>query len=404
MDQRIAFVCQRYGLEVNGGAELYCREIAEKLSKEYKITVYTTCAVDYVTWKNEYDPGTSDLNGICVKRYPVEAEREQEKFGQVYSRMLQSKDHGKSMEEEWIKEQGPYCPGMISAIQKEADQYLAVLFVTYLYYPAIEGLRLNLPNAILIPTVHDEPPVYFSCYDQVFLNAKGIAWNTPEERAFAWKRFPGVREIPSEMTGIGIEKPIGVLSQDLPAGLHEGKYLLYAGRIDESKGCKELINYFLAYKQRYHNEIKLVLIGKNAMPVPESSDIVYLGFVSEEMKFFLMEHSLALTLLSHFESLSMVVLESMLMKRPVLVSAKCEVLKGHCIRSNAGLYIENYAEFAESVQYLLNHKDVYNQMRENGVKYVEENYQWDTITRKYNALIQKVSELQSFHRTKKLEF
>ena len=85
-------------------------------------------------------------------------------------------------------------------------------------------------------------------------------------------------------------------------------------------------------------------------------------------------------LASEFESLSMVVLESMIMKTPVLVNGRCEVLKGHCLRSRAGLYFKNYFEFEGSINYLLNNEKIYRIMCENGKKYVDENYQFDYVS------------------------
>ena len=117
---RIAFTCQRYGPEVNGGAELHCRQLAERLSAFYDVTVYTTCAKDYMTWKNEYPAGEEEINGVRVKRFPVAKERNQEAFARLSQAVFHDPLHTDRQEQEWIDEQGPYCPELISALKESS--------------------------------------------------------------------------------------------------------------------------------------------------------------------------------------------------------------------------------------------------------------------------------------------
>lgn len=378
--EKVAFVCQRYGLEVNGGSELYCRQLAEKLTDHYDVEVYTTCAIDYVTWKNEYQPGMEEIHGVTVHRFLNVRQRDQRSFNQISQCVFANAAHSDGEENRWIEEQGPVCPELLDELAKRHLEYKAVIFMTYLYYLTAKGLPMGFENALLIPTVHDEPPVYLRYYDRVFSAAKGIIWNTPEERAFAERRFPEIRNTPGILAGVGVDVPEGPLP-DIPESLWGTPYITYAGRIDESKGCGEMFRYFEEYKRQYGGALKLVLMGKAVMDVPKHPDILSLGFVSDEMKFAVMASAKALVLFSQFESLSMVVLESMIMGRPVLVNGKCEVLKGHCTRSNAGLYFTSYQEFAGALNYLLTHPAQYETMRENAVRYVEENYRWERIIR-----------------------
>lgn len=385
---KLAFVCQRYGLEVNGGSELHCRQLAEKLSSYYDVEVYTTCAIDYVTWKNEYQPGTGKLNGITIHRFLNAKQRNKQSFDQISQKVFSKFGHSDVEESRWVEEQGPVCPELLSELAQRHLEYKAVIFMTYLYYLTAKGLPMGFENAFLIPTVHDEPPVYLRYYNSVFSAAKGFIWNTPEERAFAERRFPDIKNTPGIIAGVGVDVPEGPLP-DIPENIRSVPYITYAGRIDESKGCGEMFRFFEQYKRQYGGTLKLVLMGKAVMNIPERPDIVPLGFVSDEMKFAVMASAKALVLFSQFESLSMVVLESMIMGRPVLVNGKCEVLKGHCVRSNAGLYFTSYREFAGALNYLMMHPAQYEAMRQNGKKYVVENYKWETITAKIHQLIEK---------------
>ena len=133
-------------------------------------------------------------------------------------------------------------------------------------------------------------------------------------------------------------------------------------------------------------------MGKSVIPVPERPDILNLGFVSEEEKYNGISGAKALILPSAFESLSISVLESLNLNVPVIVNGDCEVLKGHCIKSNAGLYYHNYFEFEGCLNYLLSHEKEYEQMRDNAREYIDKYFQWNIIVEKFKNIIEKVAQ------------
>lgn len=389
MKKKLAIVCQRYGLEVNGGSELFTRQIAEQLNSLYEVEVFTTCALDYVTWENKYPPGTEEINGLKVHRFLVDQQRDNSAFNALSRKIYGTGGQHSELEEKWVDLQGPYAPKLIDALQQRQDEYCAVVFVTYLYYTTARGITAGIRNAVLIPTAHDEPPIHLSYYSKVFHAAKAMIFLTPEERAFVERKFSDIH-VPAVTAGVGVELPdMGKLPSAMERFQLEN-YIVYVGRIDESKGCKKLFDYFVEYKKRTaQNDLKLVLLGKAVMEIPKHKDIVSLGFVSDEDKYTVMRDARCLVLASEFESLSMVVLESMALGRPVLVNGKCAVLKGHCTKSNAGLYFNNYFEFAGALNYLQGHETEYKMMQINAVDYVNEHYRWDVIVQRIQGVLEQ---------------
>lgn len=389
--KKICLVVQRYGLEVNGGAELQCRQFAERLAENYEVTVLTTKAVDYMTWKDCYSETESYLEGVHIVRFSVEKERNINRFNEINKLFLEGKFQREEQEQQWIDEQGPYVPELIDYLEKNKENYDAFLFFTYLYYTTIRGIQAVAEKAILIPEAHDEPFLKMNAYHQLFYKPKAIFYNTLEERELVECKFQGL-SVRNDIGGVGVEIPEHIEPVLFKKKYKLDAYIVYVGRIDQGKNCDILFEFFKNYKKRNPGNLKLVLMGKSVIEVPKHEDIINLGFVSDEDKFNGIAGAKLLILPSEFESLSMVVLEAFSLKVPVLVNGKCEVLKGHCIKSNGGLFYQGYLEFESCLNYMISHPEECEVMGINGKKYVDKNYRWDIIINRLEQLISYVTE------------
>ena len=125
---KIAIVVQRYGAEINGGAELHARYIAEHLARHVGVEVLTTCARDYITWANAYPAGESMVGPIPVRRFPVSQPRDPRTFGSWSARVFGAR-HSVNDELAWLDAEGPTSPALVRYVaehQAEFD-FVAVL-------------------------------------------------------------------------------------------------------------------------------------------------------------------------------------------------------------------------------------------------------------------------------------
>ena len=389
--KKIAFVVHRYGLDINGGAEYHCRVLAEHMTSLYEVEVLTSCAKSYTPWDNFYQPGTEQINRVTVHRFLVEQLRNDNVIEDLSKRMEWG---DQSVEDEWISQMGPYCPSIIPFLKENADQYEAVIFFTYIYYFTVKGIGLHLKNTILLPTAHDDTTIRLPIYREVFQAPKAILYNSVEERELIVKIFHTQLKR-ARLTCVGIDIP-EEKDYRMPQHLKKYKdnYIVYVGRISAGKNFNELNRDFIEYKKRNPSSLKLIVIGKidDTMTLVYSEDIIYAGFVTEEEKTALLKGAKLLVMPSLYESLSLVILESMAVKRPILVNGKCAVLKGQCIRSNAGLYYMNYFEFEAGLNYILHNQKACSQMGENGLRFVLQNYQWEKVVADIHDLIEEVNE------------
>ncbi|MBQ8515889.1 MAG: glycosyltransferase family 4 protein [Ruminococcus sp.] len=391
--KRIALVSPRYGMEVTSGPARYARQLAERLVKRYEVDVLTTKAVDDATWRNWYVRDAENIRGVTVRRFPVEHERALnfESYSKTYLEECQADKRSMGVEKIWLEKHGPYAPGCIEYIRRHKQDYDVILFAGCMHYLTVAGMAEASEKSILIPLLEgDSPYLQFLIFEQLFTMPRGFVFLTDEERMFVRKRFK-TQGIPCEVMGTGVNVPDQV---DPAAFCHKynirSRYIVYVGRIDEEKDCPMLFHYFSEYQRRNpRSGIKLVLMGREECRVPEHEDIRSLGYVSEQDKFNGVAGAEVLVIPSQQENLPDALLTAMAMGVPVLVNGACETLRDHCIRSNAGLYYQNFFEFEGALNVLLGRTDVYNAMSQNALNYVMGNYEWDIIVERFVSLFGK---------------
>jgi glycosyltransferase involved in cell wall biosynthesis len=386
---RLLFVIQRFGREVAGGAELHCRWLARRLAKHHPVSVATTCALDYLEWRNHYPPGAAEVDGLPVVRHPVQRTRSERRFAQI-SDLVFHDEHTLADERQWVVENGPESPALVRSLARRRDVDLFV-FYSYRYYQTFFGLPQVAARSVLVPTAEEDPAIELPVFRSLFRAPRGILYLTPEERLLV-AGVSGNEGVPAAVVGSGIDVPPGFSSVNVRErfSLHPG-YLLYAGRIDRNKGADRLFAYYRTLAQEWPAAPPLVLVGTVALEIPDHPKIRHLGYVTEEEKFALLAACGLLVLPSRYESLSVAVLEAWAMGRPVVVNAECRVLEGQCLRSDGGLFYRGYGEFASAVRLLIERQDLADRIGAAGRRYVESEYAWDVVEDRTNRFLAEIA-------------
>jgi glycosyltransferase involved in cell wall biosynthesis len=389
MRPRIAIVVQRYGLEINGGAEYHARLIAERLARRFAVEIWTTTALDYITWEPHFAPGREIINGIPVHRFHVKKRRDPTAFGLIQKKVFEE-EHSLADELQWLEEEGPNVPQLLDALAGRGADFDHLLFFSYRYYHAYHGVYRFPGRAILVPTAEHDEVIHLRLFRELFRLPAAIVYNSIEERELI-QAAAGTRSVPGDVVGVGSEIPE---SFD-PAGAWRRldvapPYFIYIGRLDENKGVPELFDYFLRFAAETGRKIPLYLVGKSVIPIPSHPLIRPLGFLSDRDKFDILAGSQFLVIPSLYESLSMVCLEAWALGKPVLVNGRTEVLAGQCRRSRAGLWYESYDQFREALLLLLDEPRLCEELGRSGRAYFSAHYAWDVIEDKYLRLLQNL--------------
>ncbi|HXW33865.1 MAG TPA: glycosyltransferase family 4 protein [Acidimicrobiales bacterium] len=395
---KYGFVVPRYGLEVLGGAELGARMLAERLAKreDWSVEIFTTCALDHMTWANDYPAGSQTINNVVVHRFPTTSGRPPKFF--PYSEQLLSSPGAATISESelFLHLQGPESPELLQALVDSDRDLLA--FYPYLYTTTVRGLPKVAQRALMHPAAHDEPALHLPIYKEIFEMSQGLVFQTFGERSLVQRMFP-VADTPQIVVGLGFEEPG---SGQAPDEAHSGRarsipdpdrpYLLCLGRVDGFKGSTMLAGFFAAYKERRPGPLQLVMAGPVTAEPPPNKDVIVTGPVDESEKWRLLRGATAFVNPSPHEAFSIVLLEAWSEDLPVIVNARCEATREHCERSGGGLWFDSYPEFEATMDRLFADEALRRCLGQRGRAYVQENYRWPGIIDRYSSFAERLRE------------
>ncbi len=388
MARKLAVVVHRYGDGVDGGSEALARRVALGLAESDEVEVWTSCARDYFSWANELPAGVVQDGPVRVRRFPVDRPRRIRWFGRL-TRRLVAGPHTREHELDWMRRQGPRVLGLVEALSREGSSFDAVLFFTYLYYPTFFGVPAVADRAVLVPTAHDEPPLYFDIFDDLFRAVPGLVFQTPEERELVYRRFAPTPRAET-VAGVSLEVP----SQVDPAGFRrrfglDGPLVVCVGRVDRVKGAPRLAEAFLEYRAR-GGAGTLVFLGVVRTPMPVDPSIRCLGWVDDADKWNALAAAEVSVIASPYESLSLAFLESAAMGTPVLAYGASAVLTGQCLRMGAGDTFPDWVSFPAALSALMADPERRAALGRAGRASIERAPGWDRILAGYRSVIDGV--------------
>lgn len=411
--KKIAFIVVRYGKEINGGAEYHCRMLAERLKGKYDTEIITTCVKNYLTGENYYKPGVETEDGLTIRRFLVNdinkiSKAEQDEIYRkakpprrlrrflyrigilsFMSRFVSTWKWKLQYDIDLQRSGVFYSDDMINYIKENKDKYDVLISITAEYSPFYFSAMNAGEKLISIPTLHLCRASFRGSIAQAISKTKYVGFNTTSEQKLAKKIF-GHDLKNNGIISVGIEQ---IAPDDWETVKKEfklpDKYLLYVGRLERSKTGK-LLSYYEAYiKQHKGREtVPLVAVGQIFDDRAVSPNIIYTGFVTDAQKRSIIQHAHAIINPSKYESLSLIVLEALQDKIPVLVNGNCNVLKEHCKKSNkAILYYTNRRSFIKNLNSIIYDKEKREYMSQKGYEYLLNNYSWDIIIKRLEYAI-----------------
>ena len=396
----IGFVIPWYGDTIPGGAEADLRDLAKHMAaRGIDLEILTTCVKEFTAdWnKNYHKPGVTEEGGLRVRRFSV-TKGDRGVFGMVNYRLMLGQYRISLKDEDTFLREMVNSNELYEYIREHKDEYSVFAFIPYMFGTTYNGIKECLEKAVLIPCFHNEPYTYFRRFREVYSNVRGMVFHAKPEYELTQTIYD-LTDVKCRVLGGGMDTSI---SGD-PERFRErygikDNFILYAGRKDVGKNIYTLIDYFREYRLRRAEstgkDLKLVLLGGGYVDIPKDAkdDIIDLGFVPIQDKFDAYSAAELTCQPSKNESFSIVIMESWLCGRPVIVCEECAVTTNFARESNGGLWFKDYYDFEAAVDFIMTNTEEANIMAENGKKYVKEHFDWDVVVDGYLKLFEEIAE------------
>jgi glycosyltransferase involved in cell wall biosynthesis len=377
---KLAFVPARFGPEIIGGAEIVLRQLALGLQdRGWEVEILTTAALDYFTWRNELPVGTAQEDGLTVRRFQAVKSTSGRERHDIGMRMFAGEAIPLLEQERWMNDD-VRIPGLYSHLLAHGDEYRAIVFGPYLFWPSVACSQVHPTKSVLWTCLHDEPYAYQSIFQPVLSGVAGLFLQTEPEHELAHSIFPTLA--PHDVVGCGVELP----ERYDPEGFRkkfgiDAPFLLYAGRREGAKGWDELLQMFARSVVARGLPFHLVTMGAGEVRPPAAiADRVHdLGFLSDDDRNDAYAAAAAYVQPSRYEAFSRTIMESWLAGTPVIGVGQGGVVRYHIERSRAGIVYDDAFEFEEALVFLAQQPDAADRLGRAGRTYVLDNYQWDDV-------------------------
>jgi glycosyltransferase involved in cell wall biosynthesis len=393
--KHLVFVSPRFaeGATVGGAETLLKAQAQRALSMGFKVTFLTTCARDHFSWRNELPPGERQIEGLNVRFFPVDEDRNVEAFLRVQAAISRKGNYSLEDEKTWLAN-SVNSRALCDHLRQQAGESDWIIIGPYLFGLSYFASQVRPEKTLLVPCLHDEGFAYARSFGKMFRGAAGILFNSEPEKDLALRLY-GLNAQKCAVVGMGME-PFDVSPAEFAEkrNLH-APYIVFSGRREGGKGTPLLVDYFSLFRKRTGLDLKLVFTGSGPIDAPPEAGqhILDLGFVSEREKRAAMAGAVAFCHPSVNESFGIVLLEAWLAGTPALVHAQCAVNRYNCQKSNGGLWFAAYPEFEEALLLLARDRSLRDRMGRAGRDYVLREYDWKTIETKFSAALEQFSRL-----------